>query len=197
MSKIRCFLIEPSDTVELSLRRFNCSMELTCADGRIHEASVILGQEPAGVALAGLNGLADDSFDHADPRWPKACAVCGHVFAAEDCWQARRDRMWKVATAGGPEVGSLVSYHRLPVGAMWHSDWLPAPFRGPDGLCLSVQTPGGEWCIDAPPSGNGSRWVREGPPPGITVRPSILCGRNKDGTWKYHGFLTDGYLVSV
>lgn len=43
------------------------------------------------------------------------------------------------------------------------------------------------WLVDAP-SKQGSPWTREGKPPKVTARPSILTSR-------YHGFLTDGFLV--
>jgi hypothetical protein len=43
------------------------------------------------------------------------------------------------------------------------------------------------WMVDGTAS-NGPGWTREGKPPKVTARPSILTPR-------YHGWLTDGFLV--
>jgi hypothetical protein len=60
-------------------------------------------------------------------------------------------------------------------------------WRGPDGRCLVLKTPAGDWVIDGPASGGG-RWERTGVPPLITARPSILI------PGQYHGWLTAGVL---
>lgn len=89
-------------------------------------------------------------------------------------------------------------------GAMWFAPWLNDFHAGPDGQCLVVKTPGGDWLVDSrasnctmPQDGDHKCWIRHGTAPEITVDKngktcaagagSIQCG-------KYHGFLRAGYL---
>ncbi len=73
---------------------------------------------------------------------------------------------------------------------MWDAWWLKGASRfkiRPDGMCLIVRTPGGDWMIDGP-SNNGNGWERTGEVPNITVSPSIDCQK------KYHSYLKNGVL---
>jgi len=90
---------------------------------------------------------------------------------------------WRRVDTG--EVGFLDSF---PVGAMFYSDWMD--YKGPDGKCLSVRTPGGYWMIDGPSTQHpeGNAWTRTGVPPKVTAMPSIIAGN-------YHGWLRDGVLM--
>lgn len=91
-----------------------------------------------------------------------------------------------------PKPGEQLYYHLgttrraavspAPVGAMWDATWLKT--KGPDGRCLVVRTPGGDWQID------GGVWQRTGAAPLLTVTPSYAAG-------DYEAFLTDGHLVPV
>lgn len=85
-SVIQCFFLEPSDTVEESLRRYVFFKEgqapIVCIGGKgYHDAEVTLGVIPWNDPET--DGRGADDFDHADPRWPKSC-VCGYVFQPED-----------------------------------------------------------------------------------------------------------------
>lgn len=79
-----------------------------------------------------------------------------------------------------------------PVGAMWTADWYD--FKGPDGHCLVVRTPGGDWIVDGPSMNNdgsrGNPWQRSGEIPKVTANPSIHI------PGKYHGWLREGFLES-
>lgn len=93
--------------------------------------------------------------------------------------------------------------HPAPVGAMWDSYWYrgyseliegggQVLLGGPDGLILTVRTPGGDWIIDSCPRRAGItyglHWMRRGVIPDITVSPPIYI------PGKYHGRLHDGFL---
>ena len=106
-----------------------------------------------------------------------------------------------------PDTGAKMPYpSAFGVGAMWSSDssyveqcrkeglWKDYP----DGIALSVMTPGGEWCVDGPSyPGNGKParpcpWTRTGDPrkpETLFVEPSI------NFTGRYHGHLKGGRLA--
>lgn len=109
------------------------------------------------------------------------------------------------------DTGELVTLDDAPVGSMWDAVWFDgAPFvTGPDGIALTVLTPGGIWMVDSEAS-NCTRkgdlshkcWIRHGDPRhpetlhvdknGNTCSAgagSIQCGT-------YHGFLHNGHLTS-
>lgn len=103
---------------------------------------------------------------------------------------------------------TLLSYDALAPGAMWYADWYRR--KGPDGHHLIVRTPGGDWHIDGrasnctqPHDTTHFCWVRHGDIPTITVNkqgPSCGCGHSivlNSTTRRYHGVLTDGYLIAV
>lgn len=186
MSRIRCFLLTPTDEAQRSLRRYS-------RDGRrcplplgYHNAYEVL---PGSVPLPdrASNGHGTPPEDHNDPRWPVKCA-CGYEFADDDEWQQNVYRLF--ARSDG---GEAVTIRDAPPGAMWWADWLDGRSwtskfhveRG-GGPHLIVQTPGGQWDIDSK-SLNGEGWQRTGTPPDITATPSIVAG-------KYHGRLRDGWL---
>jgi hypothetical protein len=77
---------------------------------------------------------------------------------------------------------------------MWDAWWYSDKHKGPDGKCLVVRTPGGDWIVDAKAiDGNG--WTRTGTPPKVTANPSIGIGHEEGKPWTYHGWLRDGHLV--
>lgn len=187
---IECFLLEPSNEAQESLRRFVFSKpgEAPCSHG-YHNAEVNLGQ----VAWNDSHhGYGADNFDHADPRWPTSCP-CGYVFQTGDEWQHNVTRLWV-----RKDTGQKWLLSEAPPGAMWFADWMGRikeyKDKSPDGHILVVMTPGGEWNIDAK-STNGDGWTRTGVAPKVTANPSILCGRKPDGSWAYHGWLRNGKLV--
>jgi hypothetical protein len=192
---IRCFLLEPTGRTVRQLRRYSPTMaDATASDPArcpgmgYHNAraplDVVEGQAPSG-----------DSWPHDDPRWPKQCDACGYQFTDADAFQ-----VFAQAEMRRSDTNTLTTIRDAPVGAMWWATWLAGHFEGADQTArrqgqshLIVKTPGGDWDIDAP-SNNGTEigpgWTREGKPPHVTARPSILMVRSG-----YHGWLTDGALV--
>jgi len=198
-SRVECFLLTETEYIQRFLRRFAFERQRPCpavAEGRnpfgccdasvVIEARVHKPRPPLAYETEGPEVPRDD------PRWPVACAYCGQPFEAEHQWQVNDHRLWESA-----ERGLETTLRDAPVGAMWWAWWCgnwgspqwEARGRGPH---LYVQTPGGEWDVDAP-SSNGNGWERSGEPPKVTARPSIGI-YDRQGGWKYHGFLTDGVL---
>lgn len=192
MSRVECFWIAPSGTVAEKLRRYTPSDKSVCPlPLGYHDAEVVLGDKawPLTDGLYGgdVSALGQTPLDHADPRWPAACA-CGHAFAAEDAWQHHYDRLYGRASGELYIIGH--GPRGAPAGAMWDATWWPKDRNTQDKMCLVVRLPDGiDWMIDGPSAGGGGGWKRSGTPPNITARPSILSPRG------YHGFLTDGVLV--
>jgi len=126
--------------------------------------------------------------------WPSNCPQCGVSMVYdgkfEQGWNTRiGTRIWRQPETGEEHIG----LEEFGAGAMFDASWLP--WKGPDGLSLSViLPPGGQvdvWHIDGFAGGSDHRpWERTGTPPNVTAKPSILTPR-------YHGFLTNGYLESV
>lgn len=192
---IQCFLLEPTDRARESLRRYRSSGKgdpCPLPHG-YHDASVAIGE--IGLLIVegarGYNGYGDDKHHHSDPQWPTACA-CGYVFGDGDEWQHNVDRLFR-----GSPGGQLVTLDEAAPGAMWYAPWYENVYKGPDGRCLVVKTPGGDWIVDSKAS-NGTPdnpgWTRTGEPPRVTARPSIGIGHGPNGGFRYHGFLTDGRL---
>ncbi len=178
---ITCVFLRPVEYARETLRRYNsgaCSSTLG-----FHDASAVIAKrfyKDNGYLGEPATGVTND-----DPRWPTRCP-CGYTFQPDDHRQHQLTRLLE------DDTGKLqVTLSEAPVGAMWYADWYP--WRGPDGHCLVVKTPGGEWVVDGPAYSNGvetgSGWTRTGAVPKITASPSILI---QD---RYHGWLRDGCLV--
>lgn len=184
-SKIQCFFIRPSLVAEESFRRFSIHPEdrkdCPLTGNTMHSASKIVGRVPWGLNNGGVGADPEECVKR-DPRWPTHCE-CGYEFKPTDYWQHNFNVMYRSCAGSGDDLWVL---SQAPAGAMWNADWMSDQWKGPDGLCLIVKTPGGDWMIDAP-SSQGPGWRREGTPPRITVRPSILLPT-------YHGWLNDGVL---
>lgn len=181
--RIECFWMEPAEAVRVSLRRYqgNAACPLPWS---YHNASIVIGDEPAPLDPQGMLGHGRDDHPHEDPRWPATC-LCGYAFKAGDEWQCNVDRLFK-----GPPDGRLYTTRDMPPGAMYDATWWNVP--GPDGVTLTVVLPpnGGDdvWHPDSPSSNSNTPWTRTGEIPRVTCTPSILTPR-------YHGFLTDGWLI--
>lgn len=199
--RIECFLLTETEFIKRSLRRFAFTSQRLCA-------AIAAGTNPYGCCNAetvieprvhkprqpdGLETLGPD-VPRDDPRWPASCVYCGETFLPEHHWQVNDDRLYENA-----ERGVVTTLTAAPVGALWWAHWCQRSgsihwkARG-GGPHLLVRTPGGDWDVDmASSNGDGEGWERTGEPPKVTVRPSIgIC--DKQGGWKYHGFLTDGVL---
>ena len=177
----RCFMLEPTARASASLRRYSRPVDTHTWGDHLHDATTYIGL--VDFPLSDSNGLGTDDVDHGDPRWPLRCA-CGYEFRPDDAWQHNIRRLYEPIGGGQPYT---LTGNDVPVGAMWDAPWLATSWRGPDGRCLVLRTPGGDWVIDQP-SRDGGHWTRTGTPPFITARPSILI------PGRYHGWLTDGEL---
>lgn len=181
----RCFLTEPSGSVQRSFRRYSGGSKCDVNPMHYHDASVVTDPEvPEGTFVEG--GIIPDEDDQKDPRWPAAC-VCGYRFHVEDSWQVNVNRLYR----GCPD-GILRTLRELPIGAMWNAWWLAdvadGRYTGPDGKAWCVMMPGGiEWIVYGP-SSDGKKWDVQGAPPIITASPSIGIGG------LYHGFIKAGII---
>lgn len=190
-SKIECFFLSPTEFKQISLRRYKGVPQGTpkCPASGLgyHNAQVVvLPQfEPEGDDVdVGL--LEHKDYPRDDPRWPKTCP-CGYEFQEDDSWQVNIRTLYS-----SPEMNGLVTIDDAPVGAMWDAWWYDT--KGPDGRCIVVRTPGGDWIVDYSCK-DGKGWTRTGEPPKITASPSIGIGLNDKGQpWKYHGWLRNGVL---
>lgn len=213
----RVFWLERTDEVRRYLRRFRFGQSGGTAHAgpfAYHDAEAFIDVVTAPVIArpevgSGLYepdiGTAEDFAG--DPRWPTQCASCGEPFTALDEWQLFRRRLYRRA-----DTGALLTLEEAPIGAMWDAWWMPDRWRGPDGICLKVQTPGGEWIVDSEASNctdpakhhDGRRthfcWVRHGDPRQGDVHVdkngttcSAGAGSILAGGW--HGFLHHNELV--
>lgn len=177
-----CFLLEPSQWLQESVRRWHLDPCPGSSRG-YHETVVVLGLLPS--YDPDSDGMVTDGEDH--PAKPRTCHGCGQNFGPDAPTQHLVKRLYK------SENGLLTTLSDAPPGAMWYADWYP--WKGPDGHCLVVKTPGGEWLPDAPSwvgeDQKGNPWTRTGAVPHITATPSIhILGA-------YHGWLTNGILTEV
>lgn len=182
--RIVCFYLEPTVRVTRDLRRYSMA---NCASNRlgVHDASTPFDVIDSPADERGVTRLVEAEVDHTDPRWPTKCKSCDYLFVEEDSWQTFTQRLYL-----RQDTGALCTLAEATPGAMWDAQWYPR--KGPDGRCLVVMTPGGEWMVDAP-SSSGEPWKRTGEVPKITAHPSILI--NNRGGPDYHGWLTDGVLI--
>ena len=178
-STIDCFFINPTTQIEVWLRRFVFSK---AEDNHSHEATVSIGP---GTRIRDFSGYQVEDLSHEDPRWPIACQACGYLFQKSDAWQTMHYTLFERSDTRG-----LTTLKQAPVGAMWYAPWYRDLYTGPDGECLVVKTPGGEWVVDSPALNSGRPWTRTGVPPKVTASPSIVMGR------EYHGWLKNGQLIA-
>lgn len=106
-----------------------------------------------------------------------------------------------------PNTGEEWARHELPPGAMFDAFWMPAAWRGTDGISLVVILPTGHgWYVDSE-AANCTRpgephhcWVRHGDPrtePVTVDKNGDTCaaGAGSIAVEGYHGFLRDGILT--
>jgi hypothetical protein len=207
--RIECFLIESTNDHWVYLRRYRSTYpeagQCPRAPGAYHNAEALISEIQAEMPVSGDLGVPHD-----DPRWPLKCDHCAYIFQPEDQWQVNHRRKYVHQATGrtyaltGPENCNTDKSIDAPVGALWRADWLEdLDWRGPDGKSYIVRTPGGDWTIDGPSTtGGGVRqskesgggWTRSGEAPHFTVRPSILIGKQPNGSYTYHGFMNAGFL---
>lgn len=194
---IPCFLLVPTGRTRRFLRRYannadecpggigyhDAMNEIDVVDGK----ATITDEIPPGIALD-------------DPRWPAKCSACGRPFEDGDVRQ-----LFAKSLYGRGDTGEEMALQDAPPGAMWFAPWMESWCKGPDGRCLVVKTPGGDWMVDSrasnctmPDDDKHKCWVRHGEAPKVTVdKNGNTCGAGGGsiicGAW--HGFLRDGGLV--
>jgi hypothetical protein len=201
---IPVFFIEPTDQERASLRRYRSSSEGKCgASGMGYcNAHFPLGDRPVSASFSFGTKAEALAFD---TRWPTHCA-CGYEFSDHDSWQDFARRLYRRI-----DSGELMTLQDAPVGACWNADWMidreSNRYRGPDGRCLVVKTPGGEWMIDSrasnctmPNDDTHRCWVRHGRPEDGTLHVdknghTCAAGGGSIVAGSYHGFLHNGQLV--
>lgn len=193
-SQIQCFFLTPTGRAQKSLRRYTNGSKCDHKPG-FHNSEILIVPDLEfpliegghGFIINGKGDLPDDDLKKS-PHWPEKC-VCGYVFEDSDMWQVNTCRFYQRTD----NLSEMHTLRKAPPGAMWYADWMSG--RGPDGHCLAVRTPVGDWMIDGPSSGGGS-WTRTGELPKITARPSIAMGERGSAFGYYHGFLTNGVLIA-
>jgi hypothetical protein len=208
MARIRCFLLELTDRVRVSLRRYTRDNTPDCCSAypgkySYHTVKHAIGEEPQERDEQGMicNGLKP-APSHDDPCWPAQCA-CGYQFQASDAWQRFVEDVYRRA-----DTGEEMTLHDAPAGGMWydpHADIFQVPQSEHS---LMVKTPGGDWNVDGQ-SNNCTMpedhrqekhhcWIRHGQPPDVTVSkeggPTCQAGAGSIQCGEYHGFLRAGYL---
>lgn len=213
MTKIPCFLLEPTDRVAIYLRRYyekharhhKNQEDDSCPFGSYHNALFRIEDEPVEEDEEGYicNGINKEKFDKSDPRWPKTC-TCGYEFQEQDEWQRFCDQIYRRV-----DTNEEMTIDEAPAGAIWYAPWMDMFHVPQDEHNLVVKTPGGLWSIDSfasnctmPDDTKQERhhcWVRHGIPPNITVdKNGKTCGAGAGSIQcgNYHGFLINGWLES-
>ena len=198
----QCFMLEVTNHYRRHLRRYvyNRDQEKCPYIGShgYHHAMNLLDElvldDPKDENVCG------DRYPHDKGPWPTHCP-CGYQFQPQDEWQLFVQHLYSRS-----DTGELIDLREAPAGAMWYANWMierrtkPEPgqtgtYFGPDGHCLVVKTPAGDWMVDGP-STNGNGWTRTGVPPLVTANPSIWVGCPETVPPKgYHGFLQNGTLT--
>lgn len=214
------YFLTPVARVERSFRRYascQCVAQLREPSGRcrehgcpgqfaFHDARMLIAHVEKPVPGPGVAEESPDDWSayRYDSRWPRKCE-CGYVFGDRtgEHRQVRDERLY----SGCPD-GQLYTLRDAPVGAMWDAWWMTDDYKGADGLCLVVKTPGGDWMVDGRAS-NCTRpddwthrcWTRTGDPRtgmvtvGKTYGPTCAAGAGSIAIGRYHGFLVQGLLT--
>jgi hypothetical protein len=184
----------------------NLDLRMTCGSG-FHSAVVWTGEEIPTVRDDDGVQRQRPTIPADDPRWPTGCDGCGRRFEDYDERQVWLEQVYRRADTG--ELRVLHSSMHPPdiepaeAGATWDAVWMPAQWRGADGISLMVRCPrndggcggGSDWPVDMPSTGSGGRWARSGDPrrARVTASPSISIGK-PGAPAAYHGWLQSGVL---
>lgn len=112
------------------------------------------------------------------------------------------------------DTGDEIALKDAPVGAMWNAPWMTGmeiTLENGEKICLVVRTPFRHDWMPGLGAHNCTRkgedhdcWCIHGTPPRLTANKTPLPGRStcQAGAGSiahsgWHGFLTDGYLVTV
>lgn len=199
---IKCFLIESAELYRLTFRRYGKygKPENVCKGPYgTHDAQIFWGH------------VATDTYDFDNERiwirdlkdrFPVKCETCNYEFAPDDEYQIFKRRLYHRVDK---KHSNLFSLEESEVGAIWRAEWYEDNYKGADGKCYVVKTPGGDWIIDSvasnctmPDDKIHKCWVREGEAPNFTVgKTGYTCAAGAGSILinNYHGFLHGGELV--
>jgi hypothetical protein len=208
------FWVEQTGMVRRWLRRYEW---IDDTDDHLHWAMTLLDEVPAEVGVRNgrhvlLNAEDGNEIPDDDPRWPTTCVECGkdlsqaerQLFILELYAREGTDETWinRPINNGDKIEGGTP----LPPGAMFDAWW--SPWRGDDGISLTVILPNGDaWHVDhrasnctSPDDDNHRCWVRHGDPrtePVTVDKNGHTCtaGGGSIASDGYHGFLTNGELT--
>lgn len=207
--RIRCFLLEPTGTVRIFLRRYTRNNTPDCCSANpgkysYHTTLLPFLEEPIRYSERGtISNRLDPLPPPDDPRWPTSC-TCGYHFEETDPYQGFVEPLYRRI-----DTGEELTVPEAPVGAMWYDPSLDQFYTPQLEHCLVVKTPDGQWTIDSQANNCGLPedrkqehhhcWILHGEPPNITVDKagSLTCsaGAGSIQMGSYHGFLRDGYLT--
>lgn len=197
LGDIECFWVEPAPVRRNLYTRWcgywrgegsNIGCKLLDAGCRIHCADILLGDEPmestvtvdlgdGTVRRVGSSSREATPEERAAHPWPDRCE-CGKA-------EIRWEQLWVA-----PATGEMRPLERWGAGAMFEAWWMDYPaWHGPDGICLIVRTPAGDWH----PDHAKQKWSRTGDPrkpETLSISPSILFP-----TEIFHAHLVAGKLV--
>jgi hypothetical protein len=227
----RVFWLEPTELVQVRLRVYRYEKDVSCIAATHAEqccdADVVIYPQAAHSAWiedleGGTHRTRTELVGEDDPRWPSHCDACGVAFSSSSA--PSTPQVWAETLYRGAPDGQLYTLRNAPIGAMWHADWLAdhagGAWTGPDGLSITVRTPGGDWCIDGEAS-NCTRkqsvpvegkpgwtrferthycWIRHGDPRSSDLHVdkngnTCEAGAGSILIGKYHGFLHNGMLT--
>lgn len=210
MGDIPIFFIEPTDRDRIYLRRYASGPCGESSSRSYHDAMTPIGTE---LVPPDCDRAGGDHHPHDDPRWPIACEGCGRPFDDSEPWQLLRRRIYRRCRDGCEGISEEMTLDDAPVGACWDAPWLIHRGNrlnsGPDGRCLVVKTPGGEWVIDSrasnctmPDDDEHRCWIRHGRPEAGTLHvdkngKTCAAGAGSIQAGAYHGFLHHGKLTNV
>lgn len=203
MTRIKCFLLESTEHVSVSLRRYTRGKDCPVIEGGYHQGRVRIEDEPVARDAQGyIQNGSKPTAPHDDPRWPAQC-TCGYAFKEYDEWQRFVEEIYRRA-----DTGEEMCLRDATPGAMWYAWWFDDMYTPQEKHNLVVKTPGGEWCVDGQANNCTMKddlkqerhhcWIRHGEPPNVTVDkqggPTCSAGAGSIQCGQYHGFLRNGYL---
>lgn len=166
MDRIRCFLVEDTNRVVVSLRRYarwaedrkTCSGPTGYCNVSVEIDVIDTPRTSDGKRICLPTPPTNDA------RWPQACPECGYEFQSSDEWQINQDPLYAPAPGNDPPDCDPGPWPimGLPVGAMFFPSWLQ-PIEGEpfhkgylcptDGRVLIVITP------DNPDGTGKHQWI--------------------------------------
>ena len=143
---IKCFYLEPTDTMRVWLRRYRSADPETkpCPlPEKYHQAMTLIGDRAEKKDADGYVESISQEVYADDPRWPVKCE-CGYEFGplAPDEFQVFSRSLYRRT-----DTGEIMTLEDAPAGAIWNAWWQFN--RQTDGQSLNCICPGGHhWNID-------------------------------------------------